>query len=126
MSEKRERLTKNIKNIEKATIEELFLNSCYYDEMNNNQLTFRHLTQNDNAYQLLYDLFETYKDTSIAFSPNLPEDDNDFMRDIFVENSIKDLSNIDGLLCNFFCLIDTNAKLRERLKEYEDKEFGKE
>ena len=68
MSEKRERLTKNIKNIEKATIEELFLNSCYYDEMNNNQLTFRHLTQNDNAYQLLYDLFETYKDTSIAFS----------------------------------------------------------
>lgn len=36
------------------------------------------------------------------------------------------MTTTDGLFCNFFCLIEANAKLRERLKEYEDKEFGKE
>ena len=122
----RKRLTKDIKNIEKATLEEIFLNSCFYDEENFGRLTFRHVTQNENVYQLMFDMFDTYKDTSIVFAPSLTEDDNDFMRDIFIEHSIKDLFTIDGLLCNFFCLIDANAKLRERLKEYEDKEFGEE
>ena len=122
----RKRLTKDIKNIENATLEEIFLNSCFYDEENFGRLTFRHVTQNENVYQLMFDMFDTYKDTSIVFAPSLTEDDNDFMRDIFIEHSIKDLFTIDGLLCNFFCLIDANAKLRERLKEYEDKEFGEE
>ena len=30
--EKRERLTKEIKNVEQATIGELLLNSCFYDK----------------------------------------------------------------------------------------------
>ena len=120
--EERARLTKSRWNTNpnKLTLEDMLLNSCVYDAVGN--LTFWHLTNFENATDLIAGLYEDY-DAVTEWDKEITADD---VREILRYNLSMGLNTIDGLLANFYWLIDSNAKLRKRLKEYEDKEFGEE
>ena len=93
MSEKRERLTKDIKDVEQATIGELLLNSCYYSKANNYRLYFRHITDDWDAFYLLYNLFDTFsKDAEIGLGET---NDYESYRGIYIENAMRNIFTID-------------------------------
>ena len=118
----RKRLTKERFNInnEYLTLGDMLLNSGDYDAVEN--LTFWHLTNFENATDLIAELYVKY-DAMTQWNEEMTSDD---VRDILLNNLVYGLDTPDGLLANFYWLIDSNAKLRKRLKEYEDKEFGED
>lgn len=122
MNEKRKRLTKERFNSDKneLTLEDMIINSGDYDAVGH--LTYWHLTNFENATDLIAELYIKYNAMTEWNEEMTPDD----VRDILLNNLVYGLDTPDGLLANFYWLIDSNAKLRQRLKEYEDKEFGKE
>ena len=120
--EERKRLTKErfTSNPNKLTLEDMITNSGDYDVVGN--LTFWHLTNFENATDLVARLYVDFNAMTEWNEEMTPDD----VRGILRENLVYGLETPDGLLANFYWLIDNNAKLRKRLQEYEDKEFGEE
>lgn len=100
------------------TLNEMILNSGDYNGIGH--LMFWHLTDCNDAIELVKKLYDTYNTDTVWEVESEPYE----IREVFLNNLVHGLDTLDGLLANFYWLIESNAKLRKRLKEYEDKEFG--
>ena len=102
------------------TLNEMLLNSGDYNGVGD--LMYWHLTDCYDAIELVKKLYDEYNADTVWEVEIEPYE----IRDVFMNNLVHGLDTPDGLLANFYWLIESNAELRKRLKEYEDKEFGEE
>ncbi len=106
-------------NVEEMGMYELSHNCCYIDK--DGFVRYRDFTTDVDARELVRDLMLAYG----ACDPDDAEmdlTDIDYFDEVMLENTMYPPTQIEGLIALYYHVISGMARLRERLKRYEDLE----
>ena len=106
-------------NVEEMGMYELSHNCCYIDK--EGFVRYRDFTTDVDARELVRDLMLAYG----ACDPDDAEmdlTDIDYFDEVMLENTMYPPTQIEGLIAMYYKVISGMARLRERLKRYEDLE----